>query len=158
VLMDVITLRIAASTVFSLGLLKFAKTIHVYSIKLRLSRDNYIVCEPVKLLSAFGEIDYVKELFRLVKKPDSSLYTLVISAFYSNGYREEAITLLMKLLSFKPVLKEGDFVVLVNTCSVREEGMQVHSLALKTSHFSYLSVSNALISMYVKFGEMEDAA
>jgi pentatricopeptide repeat protein len=157
-LMDVVTLRVVASAVFSLGLLEFGKNIHVYSIKLRLSRDNYIVSELVKLLSTFGEIEYVKKLFRLVKKPDPSLYTLVISAFNSNGCREEAISLLLKLLSFKLDLKEGDFVVLVNTCSVREEGMQVHSLALKTAHFSYLSVSNALISMYVKFGEMGDAA
>lgn len=157
-LMDVVALRIVASAVFSLGLLEFGKNIHVYSIKLRLSKDNFIVSELVKLLSTLGEIEYIKELFRLVKNPDPSLYTLVISALNSNGYREEAISLLMKLLSSNPDLKEGDFVVLVNTCSVKEEGMQIHSLALKTAHFSYLSVSNALISMYVKFGEMEDAA
>ncbi|XP_078152430.1 putative pentatricopeptide repeat-containing protein At3g25970 [Carex rostrata] len=156
-LMDVVTLRIVSSAVFSLGLLEFCKNIHVYSIKLRLSGDNIIVSQLVKLLTKLGEIEYIKELFRLVRKPDSSLYALVISGFNSNGYREEAIRFLIKLLSLNPNLKEGDFVVLVNTCSVREEGMQIHCLALKTAHFSYLSVSNALISMYVKFGRMEDA-
>ncbi|KAJ4806901.1 Pentatricopeptide repeat-containing protein [Rhynchospora pubera] len=156
-LMDVVTLRIVASAVFSLGLLEFGKNIHVYSIKLRLSRDNFVVSELVKLLATSGEIEHMRKLFRLVKKPDPSLYTLVISGFNSNGYREEAISLLKELLCLNPDLKEGDFVVLVNTCSVKEEGMQIHSLALKTGHFSYLSVGNALISMYVKLGEMEDA-
>ncbi|KAG0485821.1 hypothetical protein HPP92_009900 [Vanilla planifolia] len=54
-------------------------------------------------------------------------------------------------------LKEGSVISIFNVCLSKEEGTQVHAYILKAGHLSYVSVGNALISMCIRNGELEEA-
>ncbi|XP_072995651.1 pentatricopeptide repeat-containing protein At4g18520, chloroplastic-like [Typha latifolia] len=155
--MDVVTLRIVAYVVSVLEMVELCKNIHVYSIKIGLNRDNFVVSEMVRLLAKLGEMEYVGKLFSAVKRPDASLYSVVISGYHLNGYRERAVKLAEELLVWDSNPREGDLVSVLNLCLFKEEVTQIHAHVLKAGHISYISVGNALISMYAKLGEMVDA-
>nr|CAD1833939.1 unnamed protein product [Ananas comosus var. bracteatus] len=123
--MDLVTLRIVANIAAVLEMFEFCKNLHDYAIKVGLSTDSFVVAELVKLLTNVGEVEYMGKLFSLVKRPETSLYSLVISV--------------------------------LNLCLSKGEIMQLHARLFKARQFSYLSVSNTLISLYSKIGEMADA-
>ncbi|OAY84871.1 Pentatricopeptide repeat-containing protein [Ananas comosus] len=155
--MDLVTLRIVANIAAVLEMFEFCKNLHVYAIKVGLSTDSFVVAELVKLLTNVGEVEYMGKLFSLVKRPETSLYSLVISGYHLHGYREEAVKLAEALLSLDPNLREGDSVAVLNLCLSKGEIMQLHARVFKARQFSYLSVGNTLISLYSKIGEMTDA-
>ncbi|XP_019705907.1 pentatricopeptide repeat-containing protein At4g18520, chloroplastic isoform X1 [Elaeis guineensis] len=156
-LMDLVTLRIIASAASVLEMFDFCKCLHVYSIKIGLDADSYVVAEFVRLLTKLGEADYMGKLFSAVKKPDAFLYSLLISGYQFHGHRVEAVKLAEELLVLDRSPKQGALVTILNLCLCLVEGRQIHSYILKTGHFSLLLVGNALISMYIRFGEMVDA-
>ncbi|KAG0487564.1 hypothetical protein HPP92_009659 [Vanilla planifolia] len=126
-IMDLVTLRIVMSAGSALQGLDFCRSIHVYSIKVGLDIDCFIVAELVKLLVRLGNVPYMTQLFNIVKRPDASLYTLLISGYHANGFRAEAVNLAKELLCLGMELKEGSV------------------------------ISNALISMCIRNGELEEA-
>ncbi|KAG0485820.1 hypothetical protein HPP92_009664 [Vanilla planifolia] len=66
-IMDLVTLRIVMSAGSALQGLDFCKSIHVYSIKVGLDIDCFIVAELVKLLVRLGNVPYMTQLFNIVK-------------------------------------------------------------------------------------------
>ncbi|KAI0515522.1 hypothetical protein KFK09_008187 [Dendrobium nobile] len=155
--MDLVTLRIVMSAGSALEIFEFCKSLHVYSIKIGLDTDCFLIAEFVRLLAKLGEVVYMSELSNMVKRPDMSLYALLISGYHVHGCREEAVWLVKELfvLGMKP--KEGGWISILNICASMEEGMQIHALILKSSYLSSISVGNALISMYIRCGEMIEA-
>jgi len=156
-LMDLVTLRIVSSAASVLEMFEFCKCLHVYSIKIGLDADSFMVAEFVRLLTKLGEVNYMGKLFSAVKKPDASLYSLLISEYQFHGHRVEAVKLAEELLVLDRSPKQGALVTVLNLCRCLVEGRQIHSHILKTGHFSYLPVGNALISMYIRFEELVDA-
>ncbi|KAJ6839554.1 pentatricopeptide repeat-containing protein-like [Iris pallida] len=154
---DVVTLRVVANAASYLEMFELCKCIHVHSIKIGLDTDTFITAELVRLPAKLGEVAYMIELFKKVKRPDVSLYSLLISGFHLHGLRAEAVKLLKELLVLDSSPKQGALVSVINLCFLKEEGTQVHAHILKTGYLSRLCVGNALISMYVKFGEFSDA-
>ncbi|KAK8945621.1 putative pentatricopeptide repeat-containing protein [Platanthera guangdongensis] len=156
-LMDLVTLRIVMRVASALEILDFCKFVHVYSLKVGLETDCFVVAELVKFLTKLGEVAYMSQLCMEVKRPDVSLYALLISGFLLHGCRAEAIKLAEKLLvsSVKP--QGGVWINILNICVFKEEGNQIHSLILKTGYLSYTYVGNAMISMYIRCGEMIEA-
>ncbi|ONK59415.1 uncharacterized protein A4U43_C08F6200 [Asparagus officinalis] len=136
---------------------EFCKNLHVYSIKIGLDRDTFVVAELVRLLSKTGEVDHMGKLFKRVRSPDISLYSLLISGYHLHGCRVEAVLLAEEFLALNLNPKQGALVNVINLCLYKEEGKQMHAHIIKTAHLSYLSIGNALISMYIKFGEILDA-
>ncbi|KAJ0971285.1 hypothetical protein J5N97_019244 [Dioscorea zingiberensis] len=155
--MDLVTLRVVASVGSSLEMSGFCKNLHAYSIKIGLDQDSFIVAELVRLFCKIGEIADLKKLFNRVKKPDASLFSLLISGYHLHNHRAEAIELVEKFLVLGLDTNQGAILSVINICESKEEMMPVHAHIMKTGHLAYLSIGNALISMYAKFGEMVDA-
>ncbi|THU72105.1 hypothetical protein C4D60_Mb04t08600 [Musa balbisiana] len=155
--MDSVTLRVVTAAASALQILELCRNLHVYSIKVGKDADSFVVAELVKLLTALGEVDYIRKLHRKIRKPDASLYSLLISGYHLHGYREEAMKLAEELLNLNLSLNEGALVAILNLCSCKEDGTQIHANFLKSGHLSCLPVGNSLISMYTKFGDMVNA-
>lgn len=157
VAMDLVTLRVVANAAASLEMFGFCKNLHVYSIKIGFETDTFIATELVRLLSKLGEVDYMCELFKKVRRPDVSLYSLLISGYHLHGRRVEAVNLAKELLALDMNPMQGALVNVLNLCLCKDEGAQIHAHIVKTAHLACLSIGNALISMYVKLGELMDA-
>ncbi|XP_042395280.1 pentatricopeptide repeat-containing protein At3g20730-like isoform X2 [Zingiber officinale] len=155
--MDSVTLRVVMAAASALQNLELCQNLHVYSIKVGLDSDSFVVVELVKLLTELGDVDYMRKLHRKIKRPDVSLYSLLISGYHFCGCREEAVNLAEELLNLNASMKEGAFVNVLRLCFCKEEGTQVHAKILKTGHLSYLPVGNALISLYARFGDLFNA-
>ncbi|KAM0932427.1 putative tetratricopeptide-like helical domain superfamily [Dioscorea sansibarensis] len=155
--MDLVTLRVIASVGSSLEMLDFCKNLHAYSIKVGLDKDSYIVAELVRLFCKIGEVADLRKLFDRVKKPDASLFSLLISGYHFHSYWAEAIELAKKFLMLGLDTDQGAIVSIINICQSKEEMVPVHAWIVKAGHLAYLSIGNALISSYAKFGVMVDA-
>ncbi|PKA58912.1 Pentatricopeptide repeat-containing protein [Apostasia shenzhenica] len=153
-IMDLVTLRIVMRASSALEMPDFCKLLHVYSIKIGLDTDSYVVAELVRLLINLGKVAYMSEVFGKVRRPDVSLYALLISGYHLHGHRAEAVKLAEELFVLKYELKEGALVIILNLCLLKEECTQIHACILKYGYLSYLSVGNALISVYFRSGEM----
>ncbi|XP_020581884.1 pentatricopeptide repeat-containing protein At1g15510, chloroplastic-like isoform X2 [Phalaenopsis equestris] len=155
--MDLVTLRIVMSAASALEMFDFCKLLHVYSIKLGFDTDSFLVAEFVRLLAMLGEVSYMSELFNVVKRPDVSLYALLISGYHLHGCREEALKLVEELFAVGLKPTEGYWITILNICASKEEGNQILALILKIGFLSSISVGNALISMYIRCADMIEA-
>ncbi|XP_077225361.1 pentatricopeptide repeat-containing protein At2g33680-like [Tasmannia lanceolata] len=154
--MDLVTLRVVMSAGSALERIEFCKNIHVYSIKVGLGADNFVVTELVRLLAKLGEVAYMSKISNTLKNPDAALFSLIISGFHLHGKKEKALKLVEELVSGLN-LNQGALLSILNLCFGKDEGGQIHGLIIKVGYESYLCIGNALISMYIRSGKMEDA-
>ncbi|WOL20445.1 pentatricopeptide repeat-containing protein [Canna indica] len=156
-IMDSVTLRVVTAAASAMQILELCQNLHVYSMKIGLDTDSFVVAELVKLLTELGDVDYIRKLHRKIKRADVCLCSLLISGYHLHGFKEEAVSLAEELLKLNSSLTEGALVSVLNLCFYKAEGTQVHTIFLKAGYLSCLSVGNALISMYVRLGDMVNA-
>lgn len=155
--MDLVALRIVMSAGSALEKFNFCKSLHVYSIKIGLGTDCFLIAELVRLLAKIGDVAYMSELFNTVKWPDVSLYSLLISGYHVHNCKAEALQLIEELFALGMKPKEGGWISILSICASKEESMQIHAIIFKVGYSSSISVGNALISMYIRCGEMIEA-
>ncbi|KMZ70169.1 hypothetical protein ZOSMA_1G01420 [Zostera marina] len=155
--MDLVTIRLIATMISSLGLLHLSKNLHAYSIKIGLSSDTYVVSEHIKLLAKFGDVDSMRKLFVSVKNPDTSMYAILISGYSYNNQRDYAVQIVSKLLMSRLKMNEGVVVNILNLCSCKYEATQVHGWMIKTGQNLYISIVNVLIVSYIDLFMMASA-
>ncbi|CAM8995473.1 unnamed protein product [Rhodiola kirilowii] len=107
-----------------------------------------------------GDIAQARNLFDIMPQRDCISWAAIISSYAQGGYNEEA------LHQFKELLREGDkpnrssLACTLSTCSnlaALELGKQVHGRVFKAGLDSGCFVGNALLTMYCKCGDIDDA-
>ncbi|XP_006655525.1 pentatricopeptide repeat-containing protein At4g39530-like [Oryza brachyantha] len=152
--MDLVTLRVVSGITAILGAFELSRNIHVYALKAGLGRDSFIVSELIKSAGKAGETQYIKKLVSTVRRHDTSLYTLAISGYHSNGCQGEAVKLAEVLLSSGLNLREGDLVTVLNICQTKKEVQQIHAYTFRAGNLCYTNVCNSLISIYSEMGSL----
>ncbi|XP_058074751.1 pentatricopeptide repeat-containing protein At4g39530-like [Magnolia sinica] len=155
--MDLVTMRLVMSAGTALESLDFCKNLHVYSIKIGLDVDNVVLAELLRTVAKLGDVIYMHKLFNTFRKPNAALFSIIISGCHLHGQREEALKLVEQLLVSGLGLSQGALVGILNLCLYEEEGAQIHACILKNGFEPHLSIGNALMSMYIRCGKMEDA-
>ncbi|KAK1265029.1 Pentatricopeptide repeat-containing protein [Acorus gramineus] len=155
--MDLVTLRILTNVGSALENVDICKSLHACSIKIGLEDDNVVVTEFVRLLAKLGDVLYMRKLFHDVKKADMVLFSLIISEYHEHGHRTEALKLVRDFVIANSILSEGALVSILGLCLYEEEGTQYHARFLKMGDISFLSIRNALMSMYMRCGNIKEA-
>ncbi|KAL6961315.1 hypothetical protein U1Q18_039083 [Sarracenia purpurea var. burkii] len=103
-----------------------------------------------------------RKVFQEIPEPDSAIWNNMISWYSQNDeLSEEALDCFkqMQLAGHRP--DDGGFVGVISACSnfsSPSQGKQIHSLAIKSDiPLNQISVNNALIAMYSKCGNLQDA-
>ncbi|XP_057868859.1 pentatricopeptide repeat-containing protein At2g22070 [Cryptomeria japonica] len=105
-------------------------------------------------------LEDAEQLFHEMPTRSLISWTAMIAGYAQHGHSEQALNLFsqMKLESSKP--DQFTFGSILSACaslSVLEHGKQVHGHIIQTGSDLYVSVNNAVITMYAKCGSIEDA-
>ncbi|XP_073525554.1 uncharacterized protein [Phyllobates terribilis] len=134
------------------------KRIHSLILKLGFIWDVYIAASLIHVYSRFGHVTSAQHLFDKMPTRDPASWNAMISGFCLNNGAEEALNTLMEMrregIRLDPVTVASVLPACVEVGST-SLAMLIHVYVIKHNLEFDLFVSNALISMYSKFGFLE---
>ena len=134
--------------------------LHGLIIKWGSESDRFVGASLVDMYGRFGDLDGMEEAFRAVTSPDLALQNAIIVGSAQNGFYCKALKHFqeMKSRGFDPdectlssALKACGGLTLLNL------GRIIHGFAEINGNRQRLVVGTALIDMYMKCGDLEDA-
>ncbi|GKF07805.1 pentatricopeptide repeat-containing protein [Tanacetum coccineum] len=142
--------------------LKFAESLHSWAMKLGFSNSILTINSLILMYTNYGHLRASFALLQSVSSDaDVACWNAMIARCTQNGYFLEALE------TFKFMRREEyakhDLVTLVNVVSACKNlelvfnGKMVHGLVVKTLVDDDVRVSNALITMYGRFGDVDHA-
>ncbi|XP_031488234.1 pentatricopeptide repeat-containing protein At2g33680-like [Nymphaea colorata] len=154
---DVVTMRIVLGAAVGLEQIDLCNNLHAYAIKTGLESDKVVVTELLRSQAEIGELMAVHELLKSLKDPDGSAFSAITSGLQMHGYSAELLKLARKLLESGVKMNQGALICMLGLCFRPKEGAQVHTYTFKIGYLSDISVANAVVSMYARCGEMDNA-
>lgn len=107
-----------------------------------------------------GEVASARDIFNSMKNRDVVAWTAMIVGYEQNGLNSEAMDL------FKVMLKEGvkpnsyTLAAILSVCAslaALDQGKQIHCRAIRSGEIDVISVSNAVLTMYARCGNVASA-
>lgn len=157
---DAITLINLLPSCSKLGALLKGKAVHAYAI--RNGYLSHIVLETslVDMYGKCGNITLAERVFFHMKKRNLVSWNAMIASYVENSRDKEAIETFQKLQNEPFVPDETTFASILAAyaeIALPKEGKQIHCHLSKLGISSGTFISNALINMYAKCGDLEAA-
>ncbi|KAF7830401.1 pentatricopeptide repeat-containing protein [Senna tora] len=157
---DHITMANAAKASGCLVGLQQGKQTHAVVIKRGFNLDLHVISGILGMYLKCGELGYAQRVFNEIPMPDDVAWTTMISGCVENGDNEHAFPVYqkMRLSGIQP--DEYTFASLVKASSLftaLELGKQIHANVIKLDYALDPYVMTALVDMYAKCGNIEDA-
>uniref|UniRef100_A0A2P2MXA2 Pentatricopeptide repeat-containing protein At3g24000 n=1 Tax=Rhizophora mucronata TaxID=61149 RepID=A0A2P2MXA2_RHIMU len=138
----------------------FGKQVHAHIIKNSIDSDDFVLKALIDMYAKGRCLEGAEVAFNRLTKRDLFTWTAIISSYAQSNQVEMAPKYLSHMQ--RDCIKPNEFTLAscLSACSrmaTLENGQQLHSLAIKTGHFSDVFVSTALVDMYGKCGCIEDA-
>lgn len=134
------------------------KQIHAYVTRTNYMDNIFVGSALVDLYSKCRSIRYAETVFRRMNHKNIVSWTAMVVGYGQNGYSEEAVRIFseMQRMGIEP----DDFTLgsVISSCAnlaSLEEGAQFHGQALVSGLISFITVSNALVTLYGKCGSIE---
>jgi len=111
-------------------------------------------------LTKLGFLDEADSLFRSMPERDQCTWNSMVSGFAQHDRCEEALCYFAMMHKEGFVLNEYSFASVLSACSGLNDmnkGVQVHSLIAKSPFLSDVYIGSALVDMYSKCGNVNDA-
>lgn len=140
--------------------LKMGLQVHSWMFKGRINSDLHISTSIIDMYGKCGKISNAERVFEKMQTRNVPSWTAIISAYFQNGCFEEALKLLQKMDLDGTLPNEYTFSVLINSVaglSALKLGIPLHARTEKSGFKDHVVVSNALINMYSKCGNIESA-
>ncbi|KAK9146233.1 hypothetical protein Sjap_006136 [Stephania japonica] len=106
------------------------------------------------------EVGVAVKLFELMPARDETAWNATIFGLSENDHGEDGLKLFMRMKESGPFPDEATFTSVLTICSSLpslEFGKEAHGQIVKTGLENVIAVSNAIISMYARCGNMESA-
>ncbi|CAN6582769.1 unnamed protein product [Malus baccata var. baccata] len=158
---DTVTLVVILSTVAGVNDLELGKQIHGLALKSRFDSVVSVANSLINMYSRARSAYSSRKVFNRMKEVDLISLNSMISCCAQSGLGEEAVNLFIGLLHNG--LRPDQFTIasILRACSSLEEGLsaskQIHVHAIKSGIVADSFVSTALIDVYSRSGNMEDA-
>ncbi|OVA04074.1 Pentatricopeptide repeat [Macleaya cordata] len=138
--------------------LEQGKQIHAYIIRTGYKDNIFVGSALVDMYSKSGSIKYAEKVFKRMAHRNIVSWTALIVGYGQNGLSEEAVRIFCEMQ--RNGVEPDDFTLgsVISSCAnlaTLEEGAQFHGQALVLGLISYITVSNALITLYGKCGSIE---
>eukprot|EP01018_Ginkgo_biloba_P006260 Gb_32989 [translate_table: standard] len=108
----------------------------------------------------YGRTDLARQLFDRMPDRDVVSWNTILAGYALHGQGEEALELFRRMQQecVKPDQFTFSSVVSASTnLTALKQGKQVHAHVIRVGFEPHVTVSNALVTMYVKYGSLEDA-
>ncbi|CAM0145838.1 unnamed protein product [Urochloa decumbens] len=144
----------------ALSALEQGKQIHTYAIRTCYDDNVFVGSALVDMYSKCRSIRLAATAFRRMTFRNIISWTAMIVGYGQNGCYEEAIRAFSEMQ--KDAVDPDDFTLgsVISSCAnlaSLEKGSQFHCLALVSGLKPYITVSNTLVTLYGKCGNIEDA-
>ncbi|CAH9119715.1 unnamed protein product [Cuscuta europaea] len=144
----------------SMMALKEGKQIHAYAIRWYHMDNIFVASALVDMYSKCRSIKYAENVFRRMKMKNIVSWTAMVVGYGQNGHSEQAVQTYSEMQ--KNMVKADEFTLgsVVSSCAnlaSSEEGAQFHGQALVSGLISFITVSNALVTLYGKCGSIDES-
>uniref|UniRef100_A0A803KP70 Pentatricopeptide repeat-containing protein n=1 Tax=Chenopodium quinoa TaxID=63459 RepID=A0A803KP70_CHEQI len=155
-----VTYSSVLSACASLQVIQEGKQIHGLVLKQGFHSDFCIESGLMDMYSKCGSMEDALQIFYSADKLDEVSMTIVLTGFAQNGLENEAIQIFTKMMKagidIDPNMVSAILGVFGSDTSLAF-GQQIHSLVIKKRFGANFFVSNGLINMYSKCGNMEES-
>ncbi|XP_057422804.1 pentatricopeptide repeat-containing protein At3g63370, chloroplastic [Lotus japonicus] len=160
--LDAFTFPCVLKACGALGENRLGAEIHGVAVKCGYGAFVFVCNALIAMYAKCGDLGEARILFDKVMmgKEDSVSWNSIISAHVAEGQCLEALSLFRKMQEVGVESNTYTFVAALQACedpTFIKLGMEIHAAVLKSNHFADIYVANALIGMYAKCGQMEDA-
>jgi len=140
--------------------LKEGHQIHGILLKLGIQTDFCIESALMDMYSKCGSVEDAWKIFESAAQLDGVTLTVILVGFAQNGFEEEAIQLFVKIVKAGIEVDPDMVSAFLGAFGVGTSmalGTQIHSFVIKKSFSNNTFVSNGLINMYSKCGDLKDS-
>lgn len=144
----------------SMADLEQGKQNHAHIVKTSLETDLCVANSIVTMYARCGTIEDARKVFDEILERNVISWNAIIAGYAQNGHGEVAYKLFRQTQMEGVKIDAFTFASVLSACAgitALDQGMQVHTIILKTGFQSDISVENALITMYARCGSIEDA-
>ncbi|KAI3496174.1 hypothetical protein L1887_38528 [Cichorium endivia] len=159
---DRTTFAVVFSSCASLGLLKGGKQVHASSVKFHVDDDIYVASGLIGMYSKCEKINLAKCIFDRMNGQDQDIvcWNSMMVGLSLNNLDNEALMLFKKLLETEMIPTQFSYATVLSSCtklSSLSHGRQIHAHVIKHEIVTDVVVGSALIDMYSKCGDVNDA-
>ncbi|KAF7833549.1 pentatricopeptide repeat-containing protein [Senna tora] len=136
------------------------KKIHCWLFKTGFEQDVYVAASLIHLYARFGAVDVAYQLFVDMPVRDLGSWNAMISGFCQNGNAAGALDVLKSMKLEGLNMDASTVSSLLPVCAQSDDilnGILIHLYVIKHGLETNVFVSNSLINMYSKFGNLGDA-
>ncbi|XAR65332.1 hypothetical protein NMG60_11009417 [Bertholletia excelsa] len=140
--------------------LKEGKQIHAYIIRTDFLDNVFVGSALVDMYSKCRSMKYAETVFKRMTFKNVVSWTAMVVGYGQNGYSEEAVQVFCEMQRSGIVPDDFTLGSVISSCAnlaSLEEGAQFHCQALVSGLISFLTVSNALVTLYGKCGSIEES-
>ncbi|KAL6344265.1 hypothetical protein AAG906_037830 [Vitis piasezkii] len=154
---DAVTFANVVPAYARLANLRRIQSIHTFIVKKGLDMDGDVVLGTA-MVDAYGkclDIKAAKSLFSGIKKPNTATWNAMIAGNNLNHHADESMLLFLEMLQSKVFPDAITMVMLFQSCGEigsLKQGTMVHCYCLSKGFSPHLTVGNAIIDMYMRFG------
>lgn len=140
--------------------LEEGKQIHASIIRTDYMNNVYVGSALIDMYSKCRCIKFAEIVFKRMIHKNIVSWTAMVVGYGQNGYSEEAIQIFCDMQ--RNGIEPDHFTLgsVISSCAnlaSLEEGVQFHAQALVSGLISFITVSNALVTLYGKCGSIEDS-
>ncbi|KAF5445785.1 hypothetical protein F2P56_034809 [Juglans regia] len=140
--------------------LEEGKQIHAYIIRTDHENNVFVGSALVDMYCKCKSIKYAEAVFMRMTSKNVVSWTAMLVGYGQNGYSEEAVRIFCNMQ--RNGIAPDDFTLgsVISSCAnlaSLEEGAQFHAHAVVSGLISFITVSNALVSLYSKCGSIRDS-
>lgn len=159
IILDNMTLNACLTACSSLQSLQIGMEIHCYALRAGLGDDRLVGGALVTMYSKCISLKLARSVFNVLPQRDQVAYSSLVSGYAQNGYIEEAFLLLRYMLMSDLAIDSFTISSIIGSIALLSKssfGTQLHTHIIKTGLDSDVSVGSSLLTMYSKYGSIED--
>ncbi|TYJ46427.1 hypothetical protein E1A91_A02G120500v1 [Gossypium mustelinum] len=140
--------------------LSLSRQVHAMIVKYGHYKNVILGSSLVDVYGKCGFISDARRMFDEIENPTIISWNVIVRQYIEVGDGEEAILMFFKMLrdDVRPLnFTFSNALVACSSMSALKEGLQIHGVVVKTNFEKDKVVSNSLINMYVKCGQLEIA-
>ncbi|KAH6823143.1 pentatricopeptide repeat-containing protein [Perilla frutescens var. hirtella] len=158
--MDQFTFGSVLTACGGLSALKEGKQIHAYLTRTDHMDNVFVSSALLDMYSKCRDIKNAERVFRKMPYRNIVSWTAMLVGYGQNGYSEEAVRIFseMQRNGVQPdYFSLGSVISSCANLASLEEGAQFHGQALASGLIAFITVSNALVTLYGKCGNIKDS-
>ncbi|XP_077244317.1 tetratricopeptide repeat (TPR)-like superfamily protein [Tasmannia lanceolata] len=141
--------------------LNYGKAIHTQAMKFGFDSSSFVANTLAAVYNRCGKLDYGLRLFERMRSRDVVSWTTIIATYVQMGREEHGVQAFVQMRESGVSPNEFTFAAIISGCAGLakiEWGKQLHACVLCLGLLGFMSVSNAVMTMYSKCGCLDSAA